>query len=1354
MPDPPKDAKGIFLAAVDMADAAERAAFVERSCRGDAALRQRVEDLLRAYGHSDGPLDKLAAAMASTKIAEPIPEQVGALIGPYKLKEQIGEGGFGLVFVAEQQHPIRRKVALKIIKPGMDTRDVIARFEAERQALALMDHPNIARVLDAGTTESGHPYFVMELVRGVPITEYCDKHQLTPRERLELFVPVCNAIQHAHLKGIIHRDIKPSNVLVTLHDGKPVVKVIDFGVAKALHQQLTDRTIYTRFAQMIGTPLYMSPEQAEMSGLDIDTRTDVYSLGVLLYELLTGMTPFDKKRLAKAAYDELLKIIREEEPPKPSLRLSQSSDSLPSIAALRRTEPAKLSKMFSGDLDWISMKALEKDRTRRYETVNAFAADVLRYLNDEPVEASRPSAGYRLRKLARKHRTALITAGSFAMLLIAGTVVSSWMAILAERAKQAAKAAETAAVESEQRVVSAFEEVRKERDETGRQLANGLLRPIGISDQSIDPGELRTFVDWSSIKESPVKLRVLEIALENPESALRVAGRAERVNQACVGLSPTRRAQAIKLFSARQRDISADQRVRVAACQLAMALDSNDLPAWEESCGYFSDPSNKILQSVMSGGMGMGMGHLGRRSTSLSSNLRRFVSFAARRNDPQEMAKLNLPLLEILETSTSASVLTELCSGLDLIAPRLDAPQTGRTWNALIAIVGKSVDSKDLNLGFVATRKLGLFVPRLDARQTLRTWNALIAIVAKSSESNDFNLGFGATQQLVLLAPRMEPAQIEHAVETFITILPTQTQNAVYGLLAFAPRLEKAQAKRAADACIAILPKGQLGDYSVLTALAGRLDPAQTKQVGDALIVLLNKLRDGRSGYVSSHATELPALTRAMQSLGPRLGPAQAAHIGDTLATLAVQSPAEIPSGLGDGFAAVIPHLEESQVNRIADALIATLPAPPAIEGLTAVAPRMQPSPAARAWKAVIRLVSDLHPPNSMVALPDPAPPALMALAPRLEGVAAEREGDALLAVLEKPINNQTLGRALVGLIAITPRLQQAQVNRAADALIGQRQKLVSDELADTRIWALATLAPRLAPTHVKRAWDALAAIGWNLYGIEGLKALVPRLESRDVEGAVDALIASEGDRIYTAGQILNALTPRLEPAWVSRLANAWMDVVEQRGNLGIPPAAARGLITLAPRLAPAQADRIGKALSSIIEKSTDRQVHATATGVLLALLPRLEPALRDRISTQAMTVVLNDFAIDGEDETEIPEDLAAKGEDATEIRDLAAAMSSPRDLGKLLSHPACVGKPRECLLQRFEELVCHAGKPVFLHPGAGDGKKPASDQLSPRRFHNLHDAADWIQKNWPDFDLEASCPVTRPSETRSAGAR
>jgi WD40 repeat protein/serine/threonine protein kinase len=393
---------------------------------------------------------------------------VGTVIGPYKLMEQIGEGGFGLVFVAEQLAPVRRKVALKVIKPGMDTRDVIARFEAERQALAMMDHPNIARVLDAGATDSGRPYFVMELVRGVPITEYCDKNRLTPRERLELFVVVCQAVQHAHQKGIIHRDIKPSNVLVTLHDGKPLVKVIDFGVAKALHQSLTDKTIYTRFAQMVGTPLYMSPEQAEMSSLDIDTRADIYSLGVLMYELLTGTTPFDKKRVAKAAYDELIRMIRDEDPPKPSTRLSESTASLPAIAGQRNTEPARLSKMFRGDLDWITMKAIEKDRTRRYETASGLAADVLRYLHDEPVEASPPSAGYRLRKLARRNRAALVTSAAFASLLIAAVIVSSWLAFREKAAREASdRSAALASAEAEnaQKSRLAAEAQRKLADE-------------------------------------------------------------------------------------------------------------------------------------------------------------------------------------------------------------------------------------------------------------------------------------------------------------------------------------------------------------------------------------------------------------------------------------------------------------------------------------------------------------------------------------------------------------------------------------------------------------------------------------------------------------------------------------------------------------------------------------------------------------------------------------------------------------------------------------------------------------------------------------------------------------------------
>ena len=424
MNQPDRQIVSIVGEAVEYRAAEERAAFVEKACAGDAARRARVEALLRAYeaagnflqGGSppDDPLETLD---------EPISERPNTTIGPYKLLAQIGEGGFGVVFLAEQQQPIRRTVALKVLKPGMDTRQVVVRFEAERQALALMDHPNIARVFDGGETDTGRPYFVMELVRGIPITDFCDQGRLSIRERLELFLTVCQAVQHAHQKGIVHRDLKPSNVLATLHDGKPAVKIIDFGIAKATGQQLTDKTLHTGFAQMIGTPLYMSPEQSGMSNLDVDTRSDIYSLGVMLYELLTGTTPFDTERMRRVGYDEFRRIIREEEPAKPSTRLSTLGQAATTVSIQRRNDWKQLSRLFRGELDWIVMKALEKDRDRRYETANGFASDVQRYLRDEPVRACPPSAAYRLRKLIRRNKAAFLTSSAVASSLILAVVV-------------------------------------------------------------------------------------------------------------------------------------------------------------------------------------------------------------------------------------------------------------------------------------------------------------------------------------------------------------------------------------------------------------------------------------------------------------------------------------------------------------------------------------------------------------------------------------------------------------------------------------------------------------------------------------------------------------------------------------------------------------------------------------------------------------------------------------------------------------------------------------------------------------------------------------------------------------------
>jgi len=426
----------IFDAACSRPTAAERDAYLDGACAGDATLREQVDSLLRAHDQAGSFLKPPAPQETLAAPHGALQEGPGTTIGRYKLLQLIGEGGFGLVFMAEQERPVRRKVALKIIKLGMDTRQVVARFEAERQALAMMDHPNIAKVFDAGATETGRPYFVMELVRGIPITQYCDESNLTTRDRLDLFILVCKAVQHAHQKGIIHRDLKPSNVLVTLHDDKPVPKVIDFGIAKATQARLTEKTLFTEFRQFIGTPQYMAPEQAQMSGLDIDTRSDVYSLGVLLYELLTGTTPLDAKELCSAAYEQMQRMIREVEPPRPSTRLSTMGQALTKVAGHRRIDPSKLPRLVRGELDWIVMKALEKDRTRRYETANGLALDVQRYLNDETVSASPPSHWYALRKTLRRYRGPVAAAGFVAIAVIIGLAGATWgmlHAVVAQR---------------------------------------------------------------------------------------------------------------------------------------------------------------------------------------------------------------------------------------------------------------------------------------------------------------------------------------------------------------------------------------------------------------------------------------------------------------------------------------------------------------------------------------------------------------------------------------------------------------------------------------------------------------------------------------------------------------------------------------------------------------------------------------------------------------------------------------------------------------------------------------------------------------------------------------------------------
>ncbi|MFN9035880.1 MAG: serine/threonine protein kinase, partial [Planctomyces sp.] len=504
--------------------------------------------------------------------------------GRYRLLQLIGEGGMGAVWLAQQTTPVKRRVAIKLIRAGMDSKLVLARFDAERQALAMMDHPNIARVYDGGMTERGRPFFVMEYLRGTPLTDYCDQARLSIRDRMDLFLQVCRAVQHAHSRGIVHRDLKPSNILVCRYDGRPVTKVIDFGLAKALNHDLTDLTLHTAHGVMVGTPIYMSPEQAELNNLDVDTRTDVYSLGVVLYELLTGTTPLDRERLRRAAMQEVLRLIREEDPIPPSTRLS-SSDRLPLIAAQRNVDPSALRHSVTGDLDWIVMKAIEKERARRYETVSVLAEDIQRFLTDDVVQARPPGLFYRISRFARRRRTGLLVAATLAAAVLGTSVGLGWGW---KKSSQASTQIQQSISEvqkergEKQRAQDAAEQQRQVADQL---LAEGILRSIGLSGfensagGDVSEAETAALRAWAALPDDEQRIRVLETGLSDATTARQLATRSISVLRACVGFSTARRAKVLQVLAEKQRAADCAAEIRGACCLLTAALGGTDLSA-------------------------------------------------------------------------------------------------------------------------------------------------------------------------------------------------------------------------------------------------------------------------------------------------------------------------------------------------------------------------------------------------------------------------------------------------------------------------------------------------------------------------------------------------------------------------------------------------------------------------------------------------------------------------------------------------------------------------------------------------------------------------------------------------------
>lgn len=1412
-----------YVQATERGEQQDRAALLAANPELAAELQKFFQDFdhLKATHLQQG----IAAESGVTEVESQSPG--GFIAGRYKLLENIGEGGMGSVWVAEQKEPVKRKVAIKLIKAGMDSKQVLARFEAERQALALMDHPHIAKVLDAGTDEKGRPYFVMEYVKGKPITTYADRQQLSIAERLELVEQVCQAIQHAHHKGVIHRDLKPSNILVSTVDGKPFAKVIDFGIAKAIGQQLTDKTIFTLHDQFVGTPQYMSPEQAEGS-LDIDTRTDVYSLGVLLYELLTGSPPFSATELKQAAWEQLRKKVMEVDPPKPSTRLSESGEVLATLATSRKTEPKRLGALVRGELDWIVMKALEKDRKRRYETPTSLANDLQAHLKGEAIQAAPPSKLYQLQKLVRRHKVSVVTVGTVMLALLLGIAGTFWgfrrsQIANAELKSYAGKLqdvfgqwyAETnrhavngedkmRASSSEARLADGFRihvdysdspprvrtwideganmhqtrmqvaddlgkallhefrnreaalrDLQAARDNAEQVLAKGILRSFAIGLDGEDgpytlmkPAEINAYVDWCAIKDERLRFRIMEFAFEDTSTAVRIANRSPQVIQAVAGVSPKIRQKLRKWLLERQRDPSADFQTRIAAAQLSLSLLPMDTPALRE----LLEPDSPLLWAAT----GMLVHQISLLSASQVSecaeSLPKFLTPTKGSDGPNSV-------IDLYESVAPRLTDEEVQNTFDNFVLRLDSEPKGRTiaWvlNAHAAILS-----------------------RLTPDRVVRSCDKIITLMLSNGDSSlDSKAG---DEKLAEVLSKLTTEQLQTYGEKATQLLETSNKSR-----------ELASARQLLRVISARWPRSDLNLHAdrLIGRIATATDNIITSQITDRLKEITAELSgdpqrrriDRLLERLTPDANDLQVIYTCslLETWVPMFTLEQSQVFGDRLIGLIAKGlPREGPIQATRALSKVVPQLREEQIIRadIECRLLLEMGQNDwlGMLGIAAIAPRMTSD---QAETAAFAIFDSMKKSRSGDGLEDPLGAAYTAVGACLTKAASQKLGDELL------------------------KYMMALADRSGNANVQRTYGLI----------ALRSIAKELSPSQLEQGWQicrecwnaqttASDVEGWQRLGLissskAALIAIANQLEADKCTSHLNKLIqwTSIGQRDEWAKIVCDIVAdaaPRITGEKATQLLDALVNWYQKAADPEVNKCIESTMLTLSPKFTPEQLTRWTQVLVSEAENSTDRQELTRLGEALNKLSPYLPEEQRNRVA-EAVLVQLYEIAgeqsstsilysiekwnmlIADQQKKEFLTKLVdlwnkrledpASDEffsfhdayiswDSSHLDRMIGVLSDGRFVAKLLQHPNAVDvyyaddAIRIRLLERFEELVLHDGKPLWSalreqESRDKDDPRPLEAsllQLPQRKFRTLDDAASWISSNWPDFDLEA----------------